>query len=241
MKDKQLRVHYLQHVPFENAANIGRWAREHGHMLTKTEIFEGESFPDASEIDMLAIMGGLMNVYQYRDFPWLKDEKIFIEKAIAKKVKVIGVCLGAQLIADVLGARVTQNPYVEIGWHEVTLNDSGENSDFFQGFPKKFTAFHWHGDTFEIPAGASHLASSKACINQAFEYNKNVIALQFHLEYSSESIEKMLVNCSNELVQAPYIQQKESIKQGFSQVNANREILNKLLDSLYKSVNVHIK
>ena len=194
-----MRIHYLQQVPFENAANIGKWAEENGHTLTKTEIFEGEPFPDTSEIDMLAIMGGLMNIYQYRDYPWLKDEKIFIEKAIAKNIKIIGVCLGAQLIADVLGAKITQNPYIEIGWHDITLKNEVKNSSLLKEFPDKFTAFHWHGDTFAIPDGAIHLASSEACNNQAFQYGENILGLQFHLEYSQNSIEKMLKYCANEL------------------------------------------
>ncbi len=224
-----MRVHYLQHVPFENAANLGKWAEENGHSLTKTEISEGEPFPDINGIDMLAVMGGLMNVYQYRDYPWLKDEKVFIEKAIKKGIKVIGICLGAQLIADVLGARVTQNPYVEIGWHEVTLNNAGTSSNMLRDFPKTFTAFHWHGDTFEIPAGATHLASSRACKNQAFQYNENVIGLQFHFEYSQESIEKMLDNCSNELIDAPYVQNSEQIRQNYNLINNNTVLLNTLL------------
>lgn len=229
-----MRVHYLQHVPFENAANIGKWAEENGHSLTKTEIFEGQTFPDITEIDLLAIMGGLMNIYQYRDYPWLKEEKKFIEKAISKKVKVIGICLGGQLIADVLGAKITQNPYVEIGWHEVTLNKKCAGMNFFEDFPEKFTAFHWHGDTFEIPDGAFHLASSQACENQAFKYDDNVLGLQFHLEYSQDSIEKMLKYCENELVEAPFVQQKESIRQGYCQINQNTLLLNRLLDKLGK-------
>jgi GMP synthase (glutamine-hydrolysing) len=229
-----MRVHYLQHVPFENAANIGAWAQAHGHSLTNTEIFEGEPFPDIEDVDVLAIMGGLMNIYRYRDYPWLKDEKVFIERAIAKKVKVIGVCLGGQLIADVLGGKVTQNPYVEIGWHDVTLTDAGVNSNFFKDFSKKCTAFHWHGDTFQIPPGAKHLATSEVCHNQAFQYGDNVIGLQFHLEYSSESIEKMLVNCENELVDAPHIQQKEQIRQGYSHIKNTTQMLDSLLSVLCK-------
>lgn len=228
-----MRVHYIQHVPFENSANIGTWAQEHGYLLTKTEIFEGEPFPDSSEIDILAIMGGLMNVYQYRDYPWLKEEKKFIEKAINRKIKVIGICLGAQLIADVLGARVTQNPYVEIGWHDVTLTDVGANSNILMGFPKTFIAFHWHGDTFEIPDGASHLAYSEACANQAFKYENNVIGLQFHLEYSQESIEKMLDNCSDELVGAQYVQNKERIRFNYHLLKQNTGLLKKIFKNMF--------
>lgn len=227
-----MRIHYLQHVPFEDAANIGKWAEEKGHILTRTEIFEDEPFPDTDRIDMLAIMGGLMNVYQYRDYPWLKNEKVFIEKAIRQKVKVIGICLGAQLIADVLGARVSQNRYIEIGWHDITLCRTGVNSRFFRDFPEEFTAFHWHGDTFEIPDGATHLAASRACENQAFTYDDNVLCLQFHLEYSQDSIEKMLKYCANELVDAPYVLQEETIRQGYHNISENTDLLYKLLDEL---------
>ncbi|MBN2591464.1 MAG: type 1 glutamine amidotransferase [Sedimentisphaerales bacterium] len=221
-----MRVHYLQHVPFEDSANIGNWAKANEHSLTKTEIYKGQPYPDISDIDMLAIMGGPMNIFQYRDYPWLKNEKVFIEKAIEKGIKVIGICLGAQLIADVLGARVTQNPYVEIGWHEVTLTKAGTSSNILQDFTKTFTAFHWHGDTFEIPKEAIHLAFSEACTNQAFQYKENVIGLQFHLEYSQESIEKMLDNCSDELIDAPYVQNKEHIRKNYHLIKSNIELLN---------------
>jgi GMP synthase (glutamine-hydrolysing) len=227
-----MRVHYLQHVPFEDSANIGTWAQSHNHSLTNTKLYEGEPFPDITDIDMLAIMGGPMNIYQYRDYPWLKDEKLFIEQAINKKVKIIGVCLGAQLIADVLGAKIIQNSYVEIGWYDVILTEAGENSNLLKDFPKTFTAFHWHGDTFEIPPDAKHLAGNDTCINQAFQYNDNVIGLQFHLEYALESIEKMLENCDDELIEAPYVQQKEQIKQGYYNINYDIELLNSLLDGL---------
>ena len=229
-----MRVHYLQHVPFEDSANIGKWAKEKSYSLTHTEIYNGQPYTDLTEIDMLAIMGGPMNIYQYRDYPWLKDEKIFIEKAIEKGIKVIGVCLGAQLLADVLGARITQNPNIEIGWHDVTLTDSGSNSSLLQDFPKSFTAFHWHGDTFEIPSGANHLFSSEACINQAFEYGNNIIGLQFHIEYSQESIEKMLVHCSNELINGPYIQNEQQIRKNYNLIDNNSDLLIKLIERLSK-------
>lgn len=227
-----MRIHYLQHVPFEDSANIGIWAKINGHSLTNTEIFQAEPFPDIEDIDVLAVMGGLMNIYQYRDYPWLKDEKVFIEKAIKKNVKIIGVCLGAQLIADVLGAKVTQNPYIEIGWHEVKLTDAASNSKFFKDYPQTFTAIHWHGDTFSIPTGATHLAASDACSNQAFQYKDNIIALQFHIEYSAHSIDKMLEHCLDDLIDAPYIQSEEQIRQGYNMIDANTRLLSSALTQL---------
>ena len=232
MKNRQKRVHFLQHVPFEDSANIGLWAQKNGYLLTNTKLFNNENLPDENDIDILAIMGGPMNIYQYRDYPWLKDEKIFIEKAIAKKVKIIGVCLGAQLIADVLGVKISQNHNIEIGWHDIQLTETGTTSKLFKNLPNQFTAFHWHGDTFEIPTGALHLAKSKACENQAFQYDNNVIALQFHLEYSVESIEKMLEHCSNELIDTPFVQKEKQIRQGYSYIDKDMEYLNILLGQL---------
>src|SRR5690606_32591469 len=114
--------------------------------------------------------------------PWMKEEKKLIEKAILKGKRVIGICLGAQLIADVLGARVFPNKEKEIGWFPIELTEEGQKSPFFAGFNKTETVFHWHGDTFEIPKGAEHIASSKVCENQAFLFDHKVLGLQFHLE-----------------------------------------------------------
>lgn len=201
-----MRFHYIQHVPFEDAANIGLWAREKGFTVTCTRLYEGEPLPNVSDIDWLAIMGGPMNVYEYDRYPWLKLEKAWLKQVIDADKRVLGICLGAQLIADVLGAPVTRNEHTEIGWFPVTLTEAGRKESLLSGLPSTFEAFHWHGDTFAIPPGSRLLASSEACVNQAFQYRDRVLALQCHLDYSQASIEAMIANCSGELVQAPYIQ-----------------------------------
>jgi GMP synthase (glutamine-hydrolysing) len=185
------------------------------------------------QIDALAVMGGPMNVYQYRDCPWLVREARFVEAAIGAGVPTIGVCLGSQLIADVLGAKVVQNAEVEIGWFEVTLTAEAEGMAAFRNIPARFTAFHWHGDTFGMPAGATHLAVSEACANQAFAYGEQVIGLQFHLEYSAESVRRMLIHCSDELVEAPFVQSAERIRAGLSNVEGTRRVLERLLGALF--------
>ncbi len=234
-----MRLHWLGHVPFEDAANIGIWAEQHGHTVTNTPLYTGAPLPKVEEIDALAIMGGPMNVYQYRDCPWLLAEKRFIERAIGAGIPTIGVCLGAQLVADVLGAKVVQNSHIEIGWFQVeTVAESqagvGANdySPLLRDLPTHFTAFHWHGDTFEIPSGAIRIAQSRACHNQAFEYGGHVLGLQFHLEYSAQSIEKMLAHCGCELVQAPFVQDRERITQGLGNLAGTRELLDSILNSL---------
>ena len=226
-----MRLHWLGHVPFEDAANIGLWAEQHGHTVTSTRLYADESLPEVSEIDALAVMGGPMNVYQYRRYPWLCAEKRFIEKAIAAEIPMIGVCLGGQLIADVLGAKIVENPHIEIGWFPIRLTASAADSPLLAGLPTEFTAFHWHGDTFGIPAGATRLAESEACANQAFVYGTSVLGLQFHLEYSEESIHKMLTHCADELIEAPFVQSEREITVGLGNVATAQEKLLRLLQN----------
>lgn len=150
-----IRIHYLQHVPFEGPAGIVKWARKKGHKLTGTHLYNYEVLPHIDEFDFLVVMGGPMNIYEEGDYPWLKYEKQFIKDAIKNNKIVVGICLGAQLIADVLGGKVTKNSEREIGWLSVTFNSMASKYDFFKDFPKEFYVFQWHGDTFStLPEGA---------------------------------------------------------------------------------------
>jgi GMP synthase (glutamine-hydrolysing) len=229
-----LRIHYLQHVPFEGIAHIENWIKVKVHDVSGTKFYAGERPAAETDFDILVIMGGPMNVYEDNKYPWLSKEKKYIEKAIAGKRIVLGICLGAQLIADVLGARVYKNSHREIGWHTVSLTPEAKNAAFSSSLPEKFTAFHWHGDTFDIPAGAVRTAASEACPNQAFEYQKKVIGLQFHLESSADSIAALLQNCGDEIIKGSYIQTTEEIKAGFQHIKGLNQLMCSLLDRLIK-------
>ena len=205
-----MRLHYLQHVPFEDLAGIEDWAEDRGHQISRTLLFDGQKLPGMDEFDWLVIMGGPMNIYEEDKYPWLAGEKRFIRDAIISDKIVLGICLGGQLIADVLGGRVRRNLYKEIGWHHVKLTPEGQNSRIFNVLPNTFMAFHWHGDTFEIPPQAHRAAESEACANQAFMIGK-AVGLQFHLESSMDSIDHLIENCSDELVDGKYIQSPEEI------------------------------
>lgn len=178
-----MRLHYIQHNPFEDLANIALWAEDSGHYISGTKIYAGERLSGKADFDLLLVLGGEMNIYQEDIYPWLAEEKRFIRKAIDSGKTVLGICLGAQLISDLLGGKVYKNRYKEIGWHEVKLTSAAISSKTFKCFPESFTAFQWHGDTFDLPAGASGGASTAACANQAFEIGR-CIGLQFHLESS---------------------------------------------------------
>jgi GMP synthase-like glutamine amidotransferase len=201
-----MRIHYFQHVPFEGLGNIEKWIKSNGHSLSATRFYENAALPKLTEIDWLIIMGGPMGAYEENIYRWLANEKKFIEQAMERGIKILGICLGAQLIAAVLGAKVYPNEHKEIGWFPLRLTAAGAASPIFEGFPAEFTAFHWHGDTFDLPAGAVHLAASEACVHQAFLYNKNILALQFHLDVLKDDIAKWVQSGANELIEAPYIQ-----------------------------------
>ncbi len=200
----------MQHVPFENPGIILNWAMEHQFPVTATKLYEETSFPNQSQFDWLIVMGGPMNIYEEEEYPWLREEKEFIRRAIDGGKVVLGLCLGAQLIADVIGGRVIKNDYKEIGWFPVTLSRQAMEYPLFSFLPENPVVFEWHGDTFvDLPEEAVLLASNEACKNQAFMYRERVYGFQFHLENTQKIIEDLLYHCAEEIQPAPYIQRKE--------------------------------
>ena len=228
-----MRIHYFQHVSFEGLGCIETWARKEKHQLTGTRFYQNDPLPELENLDWLVVMGGPMGVADEQKYPWLTPEKRCIERAIHAGKTVLGVCLGAQLVADVLGARVYPNRHKEIGWFPIELTEEGRRSSLLGFLPVKFDVFHWHGDTFDLPAGAVHLARSEACEHQAFVYTERVVGLQFHLELTPPNVSELIPNCADELVESKYIQspsQMLSRTSDFQQTNqAMNEILARLL------------
>lgn len=204
-----MRAHYLQHVPFEGLGCIGPWLESAGAVVTYTRFFESSVLPDPADIDLLIVMGGPMSVHDEDEFPWLVQEKRFVRDAIHAGKAVLGVCLGAQLVASAMGARVYPNPTREIGWFPVEGVLHAVPGAFC--FPPSTLAFHWHGETFDLPPGAVHLARSAACENQAFQLGSSVIGLQFHLETTPESARTMVAQCGAELALPGCVQTKAEI------------------------------
>ena len=229
-----MRIHVLQHAEFEREASIGSWASGKKYPLSRTLLYEGETLPELDSFDWLVIMGGPMNIYEEAEYPFLKPEKEFIRQAVHENKTVLGICLGAQLLADVLGGKVYSNPEKEIGFFPVSLTGIGSSMAIFQGFPEEFYAFHWHGDTFSIPEKAVHTAFTTGCTNQAFIYLNKVVGLQFHLEATEKALDEFILNCGGEIREGEYIQTgKQMLKQKDRLKETNR-LMNILLNNLEK-------
>ncbi len=203
-----MRAHYLQHVSFEGLGSIETWLRKTGYKISNTKLFQSNIFPDINEIDLLIIMGGPMSVNDEDDFPWLAQEKRFIHDVINSRTPVLGICLGAQLIASTLGAQIYQNQQKKIGWFPVK-QVSSNNTSF--SFPLSEDVFHWHGETFDLPPGANLIARSECCENEAFQIGSSVLGLQFHLETTEESAKAIVSNCRHELIPSQFVQTEKEI------------------------------
>ena len=227
-----MNVHYFQHVSFEGPGYIATWLQEQGHRLTATRFFEDNyELPELSAIDMLVIMGGPMSVYDDHLYPWLQEEKAFIDDAIQTGKKVLGICLGAQLAALCLGAYVPTALRKEIGWYPVYARDEALKvaPGLYQLLEQNPVVFHWHGDKFDIPYGAYELAFSEANSNQGFIYKKQVLGLQFHLELMPTDLDEMIQHGSKELVAGPYIQDAATLRAGAHHIEAGNRLMGAIL------------
>lgn len=220
-----MKINFIYHVPFEGAGEISTYFKK-SDSITETRMWEFINFD--YDADLYVIMGGPLSVNDIGIYPWLIDELGFMKKQIDKGKKILGICLGAQLIAKALGAEVYQNHKKEIGWFPVQFTFKQKHI-----FPSEAIVFHWHSETFNLPSGSTSLGSSKACGNQGFIYKDNVIGLQFHLEMNKKAVLSLIKNCGSEIAPDEYIQSAEEMKKELHfQKNGNKNILTALLDYL---------
>ena len=227
-----MRVHYLMHVAHEALGNMEQWFVERDYPITRTRLYAGEALPDPQAVDWLVVMGGPMGVYEEDTYPWLRPEKQFIREVIERNVPVLGVCLGAQLIAEVLGGVVTRNRHQEIGWFPVELTEAAVASSLFRHLPAQFTPLHWHGDTFSLPPGAQHIVRSAGCDNQAFVFGERVVGLQFHLETLPSVAQAFCDEDAALLKPATYVQTPQDIMSEARRFSAMLPWMHGLLDAL---------
>lgn len=219
-----MRLRIFQHVPFEGPAAIAEWADSKGHHIEYTKFYENDPLPASADVDMLVVMGGPMGVNDTGQYPWLRNEIAFITDAVESGKPVLGVCLGSQLLAASLGAKVYPHSEKEIGWFPVTFKA--------EWAPETLIVCHWHGDTFDLPEGATLLAQSILTKNQAFQYGANAIGLQFHLEMTPASIEGMIEACGHDLESGDWVQNEEELLDGITHLEHTKPVLFRLLDTL---------
>lgn len=229
-----LRIHCFQHVHYEGLGCIAQWCKTNNHPVTYTRFFEECSIPEIDNYDWLIVMGGPMGIYDEEEFPWLKLEKQAIKEAIDANKTVIGICLGAQLIADALGEKVYHNKQKEIGWYNISLTTEALSTPIFSSFEPVFKVLHWHGDMFDIPENAIHLAESAACKNQAYLFGKKVLGLQFHFEVTIESLTQMINYSRNSLIPESFIQSEREILDQADSIFDNNKKMHQILDFLSK-------
>jgi GMP synthase (glutamine-hydrolysing) len=196
------KIYVLQHHPAENLGNIADALEGAALAWQYIRVNDGQTVPASIKgAGGLIVMGGPMSVYQIDRYPWLRDEMRLIEDAAKSNVPVLGVCLGAQIVAAALGAKVDRNPNgKEIGWHPIRLHDSAKDDRLMRGLPATMTPFHWHGDIFDLPRGAVSLASSDKTPCQAFRHGDKVYGFQFHIEVTRESVAAMAEAFAKDLV-----------------------------------------
>jgi GMP synthase-like glutamine amidotransferase len=225
-----MRMAVLQHVEFEGPAAVADWAAERGVPLRLFRLHRDATLPSLSDFDMLTIMGGPMSANDEARLGWLGPEIALVREAIATEKLVLGICLGAQIIAKALGARVYPGSAKELGWFPVQR--TAGSHPCFDGLPASFMPFHWHGETFDLPHEAKLLATSKITKTQAFAVGQRVLGLQFHMEATEESVRDLLNGAAQEIGHGVLEQQPDTILAHLSQCARLRPLLDTVLDRL---------
>ena len=215
------------------------WAKSKGHQITSSLMYEDSAspdiFPKQDDFDWLVVMGGPMGCYDEDELPWLAKEKLFIKETIDQDKVVLGICLGAQLIAEVMGGKVYKGEHSEIGWHLGKLTNAGLKSPFLSEFPKEVYVLQWHGDTFDLPSGAQNLISGERYPNQGFSYGENLVGLQFHLEFCAKCVDRLCQGVGGELTASESVMNEKTILAKEDLFLASEMLLQRFLNNLERS------
>lgn len=227
-----MRVAILQHVAFEGPAQIGQWLDRRGLTARVYPLYAGAALPALESFDLLILMGGPMSVHDVVEFPWLLAEKRLLREALDAGKRLLGICLGGQLLAEALGGEVRAAERAEIGWWPIEQYAEARQSPLARMLPQRLLAMHWHGESFSLPPGAIALYRSAACAVQGFVWAERAVALQCHLESSPASIEQLLGACAQDLQRPGAVQDAASIRAGSGHCAALGASLFRLLDYL---------
>lgn len=229
-----MHIHYFQHNHFEDLDYIGDWAKSNNFTTSFTRFDLNPELPSLQDFDWLVIMGGAMGVYDSDQYSWINKEIQFIKEAIHTGKIVIGICLGSQMIASALGARVYKNSEPEMGFWPLQFSREAKKDTVFRHFPPELDIMHFHFDTFELPKGAVNMAQSTITPVQAFRYGNNVFAFQFHPELTESGTPVFIRELAPEIVPGVLVQNPEQMTESITSCEHNNEILSKVLDEILR-------
>jgi GMP synthase (glutamine-hydrolysing) len=206
-----MRIHAIIHAPFEKLGVIENWISANNHSLSTTHTYHGEQLPNTSAFDFLIIMGGPQSPLRLDKYPYIGNEIELAKQTIKNNKPLLGICLGAQIIAEALGAKTEHSPNKEIGAYPIEVTNAGLQDPLFKLFPAKFEVMHWHNDMPGVGEGSVVLAKSEGCPRQAFCYGDRTYGFQFHLEMTAELIKEMVNHCPEDLLQGKFVRSKEEL------------------------------
>jgi GMP synthase-like glutamine amidotransferase len=229
-----MRIQLIEHDNEDfSRTNISFWAAKKGHRVSQIFVCNNEDLPPVESFDWLMIMGGSQNAWDEEGNPWLQKEKAFLGEALGKGKIILGICFGAQLLAEALGGKLFPNQHKEIGWHEVFLNREGRESFLFQNVPQSFVSLHWHSDHFSLPSGCTRLAYSKATENQAYICDdRPLVGLQFHPEYTREMVRYYAREHSQDWIPDKYVSSGKDVLARTEEISDTYWLMETLLNNM---------
>lgn len=225
-----MHIHYFQHDHFEDLGYIGDWATAHNFTTSVTRFDISAELPSHNEYDWLVVLGGKMGVNDSDQYPWINPEIEFIKEAIKLGKAILGICLGSQMVAKALGAKVYKNTEPEMGFFPVIFSQNANKDNIFKHFPEELNVMHMHSDIFELPEGAVSMAASEVTPCQAFRFGNNVFALQFHFEITESNAPVFIREVTPEIVPGRLVQQPSEMLQNTGNCTLNNQVFARMLD-----------
>ena len=227
-----MRIHLMEHEPVSLSLNIMRWAEKNQHQIIPVNAAGSDPMPALRDLDRLIIAGGPQHIWEEGRHPWLGAEKEFISRAVQAGKTILGICLGAQLIAEAMGGKVFSNRFKALGWYDVSLTADGISSSIFEDVPERFTIFQWHSDRYTLPPECIRLAASPAAENQAFLSTDNrILGIQFHPDFDCGTIAHMIKTLGKEYPRGPYVTERDELLQQTASMREPSWLMDKILDN----------